>query len=616
MDGIALVNTLIFAGSALVLIGIFSSLVATRFGMPLLLVFLVVGMLAGEDGPGQIHFDNFRLTYLVGSMALAVILFDGGLRTRLATFRGVLVPSMLLATAGVVVTAVITGLAAWAVLGLAPREALLLGAIVSATDAAAVFFLIRTGGLQLHNRVGATLEIESGTNDPIAVFLTLALTRLLAAGTAATGWVVLEELVLEAVIGAAAGLAGGAALVAILNRVPMQGGLHPLFVVASAILIASGTTLAGGSGFLAAYLAGLVMANRPTRAYPSIVGFHDAVTWLSQIVMFLVLGLLVTPHRLLDHALPGLLIATVLTFVARPAAVWLCTAGHGFSRAEKIFVSWVGLRGAVSIFLAAVPMIAGLPDASLYFNVAFFVVLVSLLVQGSTLVPAARRLGVALRHALPHTSRVEIDIPGQTEQEIVGYAVATEAVILGIARLPAWARVLMVVRRGAILDPTAAGRLQPGDYAYFLVSRDRIRRLDTLFRVSPEVARRLGIAFGELTLRGESRIGEVERFYEIRFGDHDPGITIADWTAAALGPRLAPGASVPVEGGRLVVRRLDHGQITAVGLQLDALLAREPDDELLATIAAEEDGVAPLIGRWSRRLGFGRRTPLPGKGAS
>lgn len=211
MDGIDLVNTLIFAGSALVLIGIFSSLVATRFGMPLLLVFLVVGMLAGEDGPGQIHFGDFRLTYLVGSMALAVILFDGGLRTRLATFRGVLVPSVLLATIGVVVTAAITGLAAWAALGLAPREALLLGAIVSATDAAAVFFLIRTGGLQLHNRVGATLEIESGTNDPIAVFLTLALTRLLAAGTSATGWMIVEELVLEAVIGAAAGLAGGGA---------------------------------------------------------------------------------------------------------------------------------------------------------------------------------------------------------------------------------------------------------------------------------------------------------------------------------------------------------------------------------------------------------------------
>jgi len=186
----------------------------------------------------------------------------------------------------------------------------------------------------------------------------------------------------------------------------------------------------------------------------------------------------------------------------------------------------------------------------------------------------------------------------------VGYPVAPGAVILGIARIPSWARVLMVVRRGTILDPPAAGHLQPGDYVYFLVTRDRIRRLDTLFRASPDVARRLGILFGELPIRGESRLGEVERFYEIRFGDHDPEVTVADWTAAALGGRVALDRVVPVDGGRLVVRRLDHGRVAAVGLQLDALLAREPDEQLLDSIAEEEDGFVPALQRWSARLGI------------
>src|SRR5688572_23063469 len=259
------------------------------------------------------------------------------------------------------------------------------------------------------------------------------------------------------------------------------------------ILVSTFTALIGGSGLLAVYVAGLVMANRPTRAYPSIVGFHDAVTWLCQIVMFLVLGLLVTPSTLWTYAGQGAFVVVVLTFVARPLAVWACLGPFGFSRADKLFVSWVGLRGAVSIFLAAIPQLAGLPGAQTYFNIAFFVVLVSLLVQGSTLNAAARRLGVALRPAGPSAIRVEIDIPGQTEQEIVGYPVTAESIILGLSRLPAWARIIMVVRKSHILEPAEAGSLQPGDYCYFLVSRQRLPRLDSLFRSSPDVARRLGL---------------------------------------------------------------------------------------------------------------------------
>jgi cell volume regulation protein A len=608
MQGLDLVNTAIFVSAALVLIGIFSSLVATRFGAPLLLVFLVVGMLAGEDGPGGIVFNDYQTTYLVGSMALSVILFDGGLRTRLATFRGVLAPSMLLATAGVLITAAVAGAAAWAVFDLTPIEALLLGSIIGSTDAAAVFFLLRTGGLRLRSRVGSTLEIESSTNDPIAVFLVIVVTEFILAGATTPTWGLLGRLGQQALFGGALGLCGGFAAVWVLNRIPMPGGLHPLFVVAGAILVSALTSLAGGSGLLAVYVAGLVVANRPTRAYPSIVGFHDAVTWLCQIVMFLVLGLLVTPSRLWDYTLAGIFVALVLTFVARPLAVWLCLSPFGFTRNEKLFVSWVGLRGAVSIFLAAIPTLAGVPNAPAYFNIAFFVVLISLVVQGATLNAAARRLGVALRQSTPKTSRVEIDIPGQTEQEIVGYPVTSDSVILGLTRLPPWARLLMVVRKGHILDAAVAGALQPGDYAYFLIARERLLRLDSLFRESPDVARRLGLLFGELPIRGETRVAEVAQFYDIGLEAHDPDERLADWAAARLGARPTLDAVLPIPGGKLVVRRLEGGRIASLGLQLDELLQVEPDEKLLARLEEEADELGRFR-RWLARLSRRRTSP-------
>lgn len=599
-----LVNAMIFVGAALVLVGMLSSLVATRFGAPLLLVFLVVGMLAGEDGPGGIEFNDFRFTYLVGIIALSVILFDGGLRTRLSSFRGVLAPSLMLATVGVLLTTGVAGLAAWRLLGFGPVEGLLLGAVIASTDAAAVFFLIRTGGLRLPHRVGGTLETESSTNDPISVFLVILLTQFLLAHGHMTALEIVAEVLREGLVGAALGLAGGALLVAVLNRVAMPGGLHPLFVVTGAITISGFTMVIGGSGLLAVYIAGLVMANRPTRAYPSIVGFHDAVTWLCQIVMFLVLGLLVSPATLWTYAPQGLLIALVLTFVARPLAVWICLSPFGFSRKEKLFVSWVGLRGAVSIFLAAIPQLASLPGAQIYFNVAFFVVLFSLLVQGSTLQSAARRLGVALRGAGPASIRVEIDIPGQTEQEIVGYPVPAESIILGLGRLPGWARILMVVRKGQILGVDEARPLKPGDYCYFLVSRHRLPRLDSLFRTSPDVARRLGLLFGELPIRSETRVTDVEQLYALDLGEHLQNATIGEWMEARLGhtdtvPVLD--AQVPVERATLIVRRLEAGRVASVGLQLEELMQVEPDERLLARLEENADHLVGLR-RWAARL--------------
>src|SRR6185437_9177501 len=381
MAALDAISIAILLGSLLVLAGILSSLIALRFGAPLLLVFLLVGMLAGEGGPGGIKFDNVGVAYLVGSIALALILFDGGLRTRLAMFRNVLAPAATLATAGVLITALITAPVAKWMLGTGWMEALLLGAVVASTDAAAVFFLINARGLRLRPRVRATLEVESGTNDPFAVFLTLLLVDYLGAGgqSWSHAFVVLTR---DLVFGCIIGYGGGRIIAWVLNRLELPQGLHAPFVAVAALVVFAFGNAVHTSGFLAVYLAGLVVGNRQTRARNSVVVFLDAITWLAQIVMFVLLGLLAWPHRLAGSIVGSVVVALVLMLIARPAAVFLCLAPFGFQPREKLFMSWVGLRGAVAIFLASIPLLVGLPAAYLYFDVAFVVVLSSLLVQG------------------------------------------------------------------------------------------------------------------------------------------------------------------------------------------------------------------------------------------
>ena len=609
MGSIATIDIVLLSGALLVIVGICSSLIANRFGAPLLLVFLGIGMLVGEDGPIGLPFSDYQLTFFVGSLALAIILFDGGLRTKLAAFRLVLVPSALLATVGVVLTMALTGVAAFHLLdNLKPVEALLLGSTVASTDAAAVFFLLRSTGTQLLPRIGALLEIESGTNDPVAMFLTIVLTELVLAGFWAPGWDVVFQFVHEATIGAAFGVGGGFATVWLLNRVEMPGGLHPLFAVTMAVLIYGAASTFDGSGLLASYLAGFVVANRPTRAYPSIVAFHDAATWLCQIGMFLVLGLLVTPSMLLQYAVPGLAIALFLTFVARPVAVWACLRPLGFTGRETAFVSWVGLRGAVSIFLASVPTLAQVPHAGLYFNIAFFIVLFSLLVQGWTLAPVARALGVTMRRPPPAVNRVELDIPGQVDQEMVGYPVAADSIVLGLTRLPSWARLVLVVRDEEILDASTAGVLQPGDYAYFLIPRERVLRLDRLFGGSADLSRRQLGQFGELAINGDALLSEVAQLYELETPPDEAHKTVAQFFESHIKGRPQPGNRLPLGRATLVVRGVEEGHVARAGLQLEELV-----DTPIAQALARRAKLDTLSGRARSFLGWPGREPGAGR---
>lgn len=389
--------------AALVLVAIAGALYTHRLGLSHLLVFMAVGMLAGVDGPLGLSFDNHRLAVNVGNLALALILFDGGLRTRWAEVRRGMLPAGLLATAGVAATAAIVACFARAALGLPWAGGLLLGAAVSSTDAAAVFAQFSASRLRLEQRLGATIEVESALNDPMAMVLTLGLIAWLGPQGQAdevrlAGLADLLRLLAEQLgLGLALGTAGGLLAAGWVKRLPIaddHDGLAALLMAALGLLLFAVTNRCGGSGFLAVYIAGLLVRHRAERAAVMSLPGLNGYTWLAQAVLFLLLGLLVTPHEVWRLIGPAVAVAAGLMFIARPAAVFLCLAPLGFGWRAQCFVAWSGLRGAVPIVLATYPVLAGLPDGWRCFDVAFVVVLLSLLVQGPTLAPLARRLGL------------------------------------------------------------------------------------------------------------------------------------------------------------------------------------------------------------------------------
>ncbi len=542
-----------------------------RFGAPLLLVFLLVGMAAGESGPGGVKFDDVRTTYIVGAVALALILFDGGLRTRFAIFRSVLSPSLTLATAGVLLTAVLTAPVARFVLGLPWVEALLVGSVVASTDAAAVFFLLHARGLRLRPRVGATLEVESGSNDPFAVLLTILLVEFLSLGD--RSWQhVMMVLAEQALLGAIIGVLGGRLIVLVLNRLGLAQGLHAPFVTTSALVTFGLASAVHGSGFLAVYLAGLVVGNRQTRAHNAVTVFLDAATWLAQIVMFVLLGLLASPERLVERALPALAVALVLMVVARPVAVFLCLAPFRFSWREKLFISWVGLRGAVGIFLASIPLLVGLPNAQLVFDVGFVVVLASLLVQGWTVPWAAHRLHIALPRHDHMPRRVELDLPGQLEQEIVGYPVGANSPYLSRGLLPRWARPTLVVRDEQIMGHGEAGPVRPGDYVYLLAPPEKAQALDRFFMAMSPPARPDPHLLGDFFVTGEHTLGELAEIYGLQVAAQEAATTLADYFDSELKHAPRQGEVLLLGPIALVAHKVEQGRVASVGLRL-------PEDE-------------------------------------
>lgn len=571
MTSLDSVSLAILLGAVLIMAGILSSLLALRFGAPLLLVFLFIGMFAGEAGPGGIRFDDIRTTYLVGSVALALILFDGGLKTRFQSIRTVLAPSITLATLGVLVTALITAPVAKYALDLSWVAALLVGAVVASTDAAAVFLLVHAQGLRLRPRVGTTLEVESGTNDPFAVFLTLMLVEFLSMGDSSVMHV-LREFLQEAVLGAIVGVIGGRVVVIALNRVALPQGLHAPFVTTAALVVFGVAQIFHASGFLAVYLAGMMIGNWPTRAHNSVVAFLDAATWLAQIVMFVMLGLLVSPQRVLDSLWPAIGVSLVLMLVARPLAVFACLAPFRFNWREKTFVAWVGLRGAVAIFLASIPMLVGLPQAYLFFDVAFVVVIISLLLQGWTLGVAARKLHVALPRTDRGPRRVELDLPGQLEQQLVGYAVRRNSLFLRRGLIPSWSKPTLVIRDQRILSPVEADPIVPGDYMYLLAPPEKAEALDRFFIDMPAAPTVDPHLLGDFMVGGDVTLGDVAGAYGIQVVESDAELTIADYFDVHLDHAPREGAELPLDSIVMIARSIGGGRVNLVGLRL-------PEDE-------------------------------------
>ncbi|MFT0877104.1 potassium/proton antiporter [Rhodopseudomonas sp. G2_2311] len=586
MESLDSVSIAILLGSVLVMAGILSSLLALRFGAPLLLVFLVIGILAGESGPGGLNFNDLGTTYLVGSVALALILFDGGLKTRFSSIKAVLAPSMGLATVGVLLTALVTAPVARYALDLSWVEALLAGAVVASTDAAAVFLLVHAQGLRLRPRVGATLEVESGTNDPFAVFLTLMLVELITRGESSILHVLIE-FVREAALGAVIGVVGGRVVVMALNRVALPQGLHAPFVTTAALVVFGAAQMSHASGFLAVYLAGMIIGNQPTRAHNSVVAFLDAATWLAQIVMFVLLGLLVSPQRLMDSIGPAVVIALALMLVARPLAVFICLAPFRFNWRERLFIAWVGLRGAVAIFLASIPMLVGLSKAYIYFDVAFVVVLISLMLQGWTLAPAARKLHVALPRTDRGPRRIELDLPGQLEQQLVGYAVRPKSLYLKRGLIPSWSKPTLVIRDERILTPEEADPVAPGDYVYLLAPPEKAAALDRFFVDMPPSTAPDPHLLGDFIVPGETSLGDLAAAYGVSVPAGQEALTLADYFDIYLDQAPMVGATLPLDSIVLVARSLGGGRVNVVGLRLPEEEDETPPPTRLAKLKSK-----------------------------
>lgn len=468
----------------LLVVSLLLSRASSRLSVPVFLLFIAVGMLTGSEGLGIVPFEDYRLSFRVGTVALALILFDGGLNTPLETFRRGLTPAALLATLGVAGTAAVVAVGA-RLLGTPWPLAFLLGAVVSSTDAAAVFSVLRTSGLQLRERVGATLELESGLNDPMAVILTLALTQSVA-GRGPFDPVLLLQIPLQLAVGGALGAALGFAGRYLLRWSGLPaGGLYPVFTLAIALVAFGLPTLLNGSGFLAVYLAGVVLGNGDLPYKNGLRRFHDAAAWFCQVAMFLVLGLLSFPLRILEVAWTGLALALLLSFVARPLAALLCLAPLRFPLRDIAFIGWVGLRGAVPIILATFPVMAGVEGSETLFDIVFCIVVVSAILPGATVAWTARRLNLASEGPPPPGASLEISSLRPLDGEVISFYIDPALPVFGAALadipFPPRASVMLVVRGNELVAPRGDMVLQPGDHVHVFCRREDRPLIDLLF---------------------------------------------------------------------------------------------------------------------------------------
>jgi len=566
LAGITVGEPMLIAG-ALLAVGVVASVVASWARVPALILFLAVGMIAG-DGTGLISFADFDLAMTVGVIALATILFEGGLAAGLPEIRPVLRPAILLAIAGTLLTAAVTGLGAMLILGFEVEQAMLLGAVVAGTDGAAVFALLR--GSTLRRRLARTLEAESGLNDPMAILLVLGCIEwIMHPGYGLTEFMVtfFEELL----IGGAIGFIVGRGAVSVLRRMHLDtAGLYPVATVAAGALAFGAASTIHGSGFLAVYMVGLWIGTAPLPQTRLIHAFHEGLAWVAQLAMFLVLGLLVVPSELVPIALEATVMALVLAFIARPVATYLSTIGQGFSLAERTVLGWAGLRGAVPIVLATFPVIDGVEGSKEMFNIVFFVVLVTTLIQGPTFESFARWLKVtttepALPNPLADTAAIR-----RLGGEVLAFPVRQADAIVGVAvrelGLPRDAVVNVIVRDEQAIPPRGSTRVMAGDQLHVLYREEASTQLMSLantWRNGPVGAtkrprRKLRGASSVFSVRPwDDEDGDVTRpeavhgskvIEHLRFRRDEPGslVVLDDGRYAVCGATVAVGSRAQI----------------------------------------------------------------------
>lgn len=567
-------ESLILITGVLLLLGIASSKVSARIGVPVLVLFLLVGMLAGSEGIGGIAFDNYRAAYAIGTVALAFILFDGGLSTPISSVKAAWKPAAILATLGVIITAVVTGLAASYVLGIPWLEGLLLGSIVGSTDASAVFTVLRSGGVSISKRLAATLEVESGSNDPMAIFLTIGCLEILLQRVNHWSdllWLLVSQLCLGAVIGIILGFLAVSAV----NRISLEAaGLYPVLVSAFGLVTFGAAAVTGGSGFLAVYLAGMIIGNRKLVFQRGIRIVHDAVAWLSQIAMFIVLGLLSFPSRLLDVAWEGLLIAAVLIVLARPLAVVASILPFRYQWREVTFISWVGLKGAVPITLATFPLLENAPHAALMFDVVFFIVVASALIQGWSLPWFARKLSLEVPSETTAPVTLEISSLRDVDADIVDYSVGEHSRARGRQvrelALPPGVVIALVVREQSIIPPQGTTRLEAGDHVILVLSPNTRAVVNRIFAERGADVGTLSPLL-EFPLRASVTVRELEGAYGVVL-DAPPDATLDEVLRGRVSDGLQVGESVSFGPIALRVRSLTaQGVVDQIGLVIQPL---------------------------------------------